>query len=307
MSERPTIHRVGPADAGKRLDVFLAERIPALSRRRIQQAVVPRVTLSWSGRARPATPVVAGGEVSIGFPPIDEAPLDIAVAVLARGPGWIAVDKPAGIPVHPVNRVRENSLVRLVRRQTGRESLRLAHRLDRETSGVLLLAEDAATARRLSLAFERRRVEKEYLAIVRGVVEADEGIVELPIGPDVRSAVHVRLAAGEGRAARTEWRVERRLRGATLLRVRPRTGRRHQIRVHLAALGHAVLGDILYGRPDRDYLDLVSGVRDVRIAEGGPRRHLLHCARIALADGGAAIDVASPLPADFRRRLEGRD
>ena len=99
----------------------------------------------------------------------------------------------------------------------------------------------------------------------------------------------------------TRWRVERRLDGATLLRLFPETGRRHQLRVHLAAVGHPILGDILYGRPDADYLDLVSGKRDARRDEGGPIRQLLHCARLVFPDpaGAGTVEVASPLPSDF--------
>jgi 23S rRNA pseudouridine1911/1915/1917 synthase len=109
--------------------------------------------------------------------------------------------------------------------------------------------------------------------------------------------------AGEGQPARTAWRVERRLAGSTLLRVLPATGRRHQIRVHLAAIGHPILGDILYGRPDEDYLALVRGTGDARLDGGGPRRQLLHCARLRFPDpagpAGATREVAAPLPADF--------
>ena len=113
----------------------------------------------------------------------------------------------------------------------------------------------------------------------------------------------VRRAAGHGQSALTEWSVERRLDGRTLLRVRPATGRRHQIRVHLAAIGHPVLGDILYGRPDEDYLDLVRGERDARLDEGGPARQLLHCSRLVFPDpeeeGATPVEVTAPLPDDF--------
>lgn len=219
----------------------------------------------------------------------------------------MAVDKPAGIPVHPVNRVRENSLVRLLRRQEEDDGLRLVHRLDRETSGVLLVAADSSTARALSTAFERGKVGKEYVAIVSGEVAGDAGTVSLPIGASTRSAVRVRRAPTDsGKPARTSWRVERRLEGRTLLRVFPHTGRRHQIRVHLAALGHPILGDLLYGRGDADYLDLVCRDHDVRRDENGPRRQLLHCARLVLPDpaGGREIEVTAPLPADLLAEIE---
>lgn len=301
MSEPLTQFLVGRREGGKRLDHFLHERIPGLSRTRIQRTIRERVSLSWGVRARPATPVRPQGEVCIGWTPLAEELLALHIPVLVHGAGWLAVDKPAGIPVHPVNRVRENSLIRMLRRQEARAGLCLVHRLDRETTGALLISEDSATAAHLSLAFVRGAVHKEYLALVRGVVRPDRGTIDVPIGDPAESAVYVRRAAGCGQSARTDWHVERRGADRTLLRVFPRTGRRHQIRVHLAALGHPILGDILYGRPDADYLDLVRGTRDARSEEGGPRRQLLHCARLRFLDpaAGSEAEITAPIPPDF--------
>jgi 23S rRNA pseudouridine1911/1915/1917 synthase len=309
MSEPQTLFDVGERDRGKRLDEFLHERIPGLSRSRIQRAIGARVTLSWGVRARPATPVRPGGSVQVGHTPITEEVVDVALPILAKGAGWLAVDKPAGIVVHPVNTVRENSLIRMLRRQLGVPGLRLAHRLDRETSGVLLVATDAAAATALSTAFARGDVHKEYVALVNGRVAGDEGTIELPIGEDERRRVFVRReVVDEGQPAITRWRVERRLNASTLLRLIPETGRRHQLRVHLTAIGHPILGDALYGRPDADYLDLVAGKRDARRDEAGPPRQLLHCARLVFPDpaGAGRADVASPLPPDFAAMLEAR-
>jgi RluA family pseudouridine synthase len=301
VSEPTTRFLVGKREGGKRLDRFLHEKIPGLSRTRIQEAIRERVTLSWGVAARPATPIRAGGEVRIGYTPLPETVVDVALPVLARGAGWLAVDKPPGIPVHPVNRVRENSLIRMLRRQEGHESLRLVHRLDRETSGVLLVAEDPGTASVLSRAFLGGRVRKEYLALVRGTVEGDSGTIALPIGDAAASRVWVRRAAGTGQTARTDWSVERRCDGRTLLRILLGTGRRHQIRVHLEAIGHPVCGDLLYGRDDEAYLRLVRDGHDVRHDEDGPRRQLLHCARLQFPDpvGPGDIEVQAPLPGDF--------
>ena len=305
MSEPETAFTVGSRDRGKRLDLFLKERIPGLSRARLQDAIRTRITLSWPAAVRPATPVRAGGTVTIGWVPLPEEPLALDLPVLARGEGWLAVNKPSGIPVHPVNRVRENSLIRLLRRQEGVESLRLVHRLDRETTGVLLIAATPGTARDLALSFERGQVDKQYLALVSGEVEGEAGEIDLPIGDRAGRKVFVRREAGSGAPARTRWRVERRLRGRTLLRLFPETGRRHQLRVHLAAVGHPILGDILYGRPDQDYLDMVRGTRDARKEEGVPLRQLLHCARLGFADPASRAhrEVEAPLPADFLAAL----
>ena len=141
---------------------------------------------------------------------------------------------------------------------------------------------------------------KEYLALVNGEVVTDAGEIDLPIA-EAASRVHTRRETAEaGEAALTSWRVERRLPGRTLLRVFPKTGRRHQIRVHLAAIGHPIVGDLLYGRPDADFLDVVAGRGDARHAEG-PRRQMLHNARLAIAAHG--VDVSAPLPADFEAEL----
>jgi 23S rRNA pseudouridine1911/1915/1917 synthase len=306
VSEPQTLFDVGERDRGKRLDLFLHERIPGLSRARIQQAIEERVTLSWGVRPRSATPVRPGGRVHVGHTPIAEEVLDVPLPILARGEGWLAVDKPAGLVVHPVNAVRENSLIRMLRRQEGAPELRLAHRLDRETTGVLLVAENARAARSLAKAFAAGSVHKQYLAIVHGEVRGDEGLIDWPIGEDERRRVFVRREVRDvGEPAVTRWRVLRRLQGATCLRLFPETGRRHQLRVHLAALGHPILGDILYGRPDADYLDLVQGTRDARRDEKGPTRQLLHCEQMAFPDPstGEGVAVEAPVPADFVARL----
>ena len=303
------MYGVGEADRGKRLDRFLGERLPGLSRARVQRVIRSRVELSWGVEAVPSSRVRPGGQVRVGFPCVSEVPLSVSIHVLARGAGWLAVDKPAGLLVHPTNSVRENCLLRILRRQEGGAELRLVHRLDRETSGVLLLGQGAESARFLSEEFAARRVRKEYVALVEGAPVGEEGTIDCPVSDARGSRLFVRReVAAVGEPAVTRWRVERRFPRRTLLRLFPQNGRRHQLRVHLAHLGHPVVGDLLYGRPDRDYLDLVTKGRDRRTGEGGPLRHLLHCARMTFrtpADGEA--DVSSPLPADFEEALRGAE
>lgn len=304
MSEPATVYLVGRRDGGKRLDQFLHQKIPGLSRTRIQRAIRERVTLSWDVAARPSTSVRAGGEVRIGYRELNETLLEIEIPVIARGAGWLCVDKPAKVPVHPVNKVLENSLIRMLRRQEGDPALRLTHRLDAETTGALIVAADADRARHLSRSFFHDRVHKEYLAWVAGEIQGDRGQVDLSIGKHPESQVYVRLLAAEGldKPASTRWIVERRVPGRTLLRLFPKTGRRHQLRVHLEAIGHPILGDPLYGRPDADYLARVRGETDPRLNEDGPERLLLHCARMTFPDPNAAgrIDVLAVLPRDMQ-------
>ena len=303
MSEPATAYLVGKRDGGKRLDQFLHEKIPGLSRTRIQRAIRERVTLSWDVPARPSTSVRAGGEVRIGYRALNETLLEIEIPVIARGAGWLCVDKPAKVPVHPVNKVLENSLIRMLRRQEGDPALRLTHRLDAETTGALVVAADAERARHLSQSFYHDRVHKEYFAWVAGEIEGDRGQVDLPIGKHPESKVYVRLLASQGmdKPASTRWVVERRVPGRTLLRLFPRTGRRHQLRVHLEAIGHPILGDPLYGRPDADYLARVRGETDPRLNEDGPKRLMLHCAMMVFPDpnGAGRIEVLAVLPRDM--------
>ncbi len=303
MSEPATEFAVGKRDAGKRLDRFLQEKIPGLSRTRIQQAIRERVSLDWNADARPSTAVRAGGTIRIAYRELDETLLEITIPVLARGPGWLAVDKPPKIPVHPVNKVLENSLIRMLRRQEGDPALRLTHRLDAETTGVLVVAADTERARHLSGSFYDDRVHKEYLAWVAGEIESDAGRIDLPIGDHPSSKVYVRLLAAEGmeKPASTRWTIERRAAGRTLLRLFPKTGRRHQLRVQLEAIGHPILGDPLYGRPDDFYLARIRGEADPRIEQGGPLRLLLHCERLVFPDpnGAGRIEVRAALPQDM--------
>ena len=308
MSEPAASYLVGKRDGGKRLDRFLHEKIPRLSRTRIQQAIRERVTLSWGVAPRPSTVVRSGGEVQVAYRELNETLLELEIPVIARGPGWLCVDKPARVPVHPVNRVLENSLIRMLRRQEGEPGLNLTHRLDAETTGALLIAADVERARRLSRAFYNDRVHKEYLAWVAGEVEGERGQVDLPIGDHPQSRVYVRLIAveGAGKPAKTRWQVERREPGRALLRLFPKTGRRHQLRVHLEAIGHPILGDPLYGRPDDFYLARVRGEDDPRLADGGPARLMLHCARMVFPDpnGGGMLTVEAPFPQDMENPAE---
>jgi len=301
VSEPTTEFVVGPRERGKRLDHFLHERIPGLSRTRIQNTIVERVELSWGGVARPSTGVQPGGIVRIRYTPPVETRLELTIPVLARGEGWLAVDKPPGIPVHPVNKVFENSLIRMLRRQEDDETLTLAHRLDSETSGVLLIATNRTLARHLGRAFARRDVHKEYLAVVRGCVAEDDGVITHSIGEATDSEVYNKLEAGHGKSAETGFRVERRMSDRTLLRLFPKTGRRHQLRVHLQSIGHPILGDILYDHGDAAYLAMVHGEGDVRKQGSGPFRQLLHCAEMTFGEPGVAdpTTVRAPLPEDF--------
>jgi 23S rRNA pseudouridine1911/1915/1917 synthase len=206
----------------------------------------------------------------------------------------LVVDKPAGLVVHPARGHREGTLAQLLAGAAAGggdpERAGIVHRLDRDTSGLLLVARSEEAHRRLQRALAQRQIEREYLALVQGRPPARSGTIEAPIGRDPR--VRTRMAVGGNfpRQARTHFTLERSLTGYSLLRLRLETGRTHQIRVHLQAIGHPVVGDPEYG-PAQTL---------------GLERQFLHAARLAFDHPltRERIDVTSPLPADLARTLE---
>ena len=175
----------------------------------------------------------------------------------------LAINKPAGLVCHPTKGDERSSLVGRVRLHLGPDaSLHLVNRLDRETSGVVMVAKNDAAARELRKIWEGRRVRKEYWAIVHDRVVADRGIIEAPLGRDEASLVAIKdCVRADGAASRTDFEVERRFtrdgRDFTWLKLLPHTGRKHQIRIHMAHAGHAIVGDKLYGGDEDLYLALV--------------------------------------------------
>lgn len=178
----------------------------------------------------------------------------------------LVVNKPAGLVCHPTKGDERSSLIGRVRLHLGPgQAPHLINRLDRETSGVVVVAKDPLSARELGRIWESRAVRKEYLAIVHGDLREDHGLINAPLGKDERSRVAIKdCVRADGAAAQTEFWVERRCRRArspagdfTLLRVAPHTGRKHQIRIHLAYIGHPIVGDKIYGGDEDLYLALV--------------------------------------------------
>jgi len=288
-----------PEDFGKRLDVFLQERLPQYSRSRLQQWVKDGRVLVNGAAARPSYRLRGVETVEVEpaeLPPLKAVPEEIPLRILYEDSDVIAVDKPAGMVVHAGAGVHSGTLVNALLHHFGSLSqlggeLRpgIVHRLDRFTSGVLLVARNDAAHRRLAEQFSARKIEKIYVALVHGAVKNDQGRIEKPISRDPVRRVRMTARRAVGRAAITEYRVIRRFARFTLLEVRIQTGRTHQIRAHLSSLGHPVAGDRLYGAPAR--------------VEGLPplERFFLHACRVRFTQPstGDSVTVESPLPAEL--------
>jgi 23S rRNA pseudouridine1911/1915/1917 synthase len=205
----------------------------------------------------------------------------------------LVVDKPAGLVVHPARGHREDTLSQLLAPQLAGgdpERAGIVHRLDRDTSGLLVVARSAEAHRLLQAALSARRIEREYLALVEGRPPARTGTIEAPIGRDPRVRTRMAVGGAAARDARTHFTLERALNGTSLLRLKLDTGRTHQIRVHLQAIGHPVVGDPEYG---------TAGML-------GLERQFLHSARLSFDHPitGERVDVSSPLPPDLKTALE---
>jgi 23S rRNA pseudouridine1911/1915/1917 synthase len=285
--------RVPPEHAGERLDVVLGEHAGSRS---AAQRLIDEGRVTVDGVRRPKRHKVAAGEIVAWEPPPEPEPVDpadVPYDVVYEDEHLLVVDKPAGVVVHPARGHETGTLAQaLAGRTAGGEPGRagIVHRLDRDTSGLLVVARSEDAHRRLKAMLERREITREYLALVLGRPPARTGTIDAPIGRDRRVRTRMSTDTDEPREARTHFAIERAYPEATLLRVTLETGRTHQIRVHLQAIGHPVAGDPEYGGA----------------GAFGLERQFLHAARLAFEHPftGAAVDVTSPLPDDLRRVLE---
>lgn len=300
------------AAAGSTLLDYLAARFRYLDRDGWQVELASGRVLLDGAAARADAVLRAGSRLQWRRPGVEPYAGEQPV-VLHQDEALVVVDKPAHLPMHADGPFVHATLVQRLRQSLRAPQLMLVHRLDRETSGVCVLARTAAARADLLRQFAAGGIGKVYHAVVRGRVEADFSVA-LPIGRARNSRIALRRTtdadAVDPRPATTRFAVVARGPAATLLRCEPTTGRTHQIRVHLESAGHPVLGDKLYGRPDADYLAFVQRVKasgDARqVPPGEPDRQLLHASELCLLHPatGARCVFSAPLPAPFRAWLE---
>ncbi len=293
---------------GWRLDRFVQGRIPRLSRTRIQKMIRAQAELGGP-TLRPASRVAGGQRLTLLRPAPEEPDVPRHYRVIAEDGPLIAIDKPAGLPVHATARYHRNTLMALLRDGYDPPYPHLVHRLDRETSGVLLLCRDPTLEAALKGELAHRRVQKRYLAIVRGQLPAEEGEIDGAIGPHPESGIRVKMRVrAEGQPACTRYRVLERRGDYALVVAEPRTGRQHQIRVHLAHAGAYVVGDKLYGPDPSCMLEhLETGWSESLAARLELPRHALHAAEMRLRhpQRGDALCFEAPLSDDLQAFWEG--
>jgi 23S rRNA pseudouridine1911/1915/1917 synthase len=280
--------------AGERLDAWLAEAIEGGTRSDVQRMIEAGEVLVDGTRRSKAHRLAGGEKVTARTRSAPRLPVERAVDVplVWEDESLAVVDKPPGLVVHPAPGHAGTTLIELLAaRAAGAWTPLVVHRLDRDTSGLMLVAKTERDGRRLRDAIRSREIEREYLALVAGKLRSRTGTIDAPIGRDPLRRTRMRTGSGAKRAARTHFRVERYVAGHTLVRARLETGRTHQIRAHFAAIGHPVCGDREYGGP----------------AVAGLDRQFLHSARLALAHPrtGERLELSSELPGDLARALAG--
>jgi 23S rRNA pseudouridine1911/1915/1917 synthase len=284
-------------EPGVRLDRYLCERLAQLSRSRIQRLIADGLVTVNEQAAKAGLKLNAGDRLKVILPPAPPSPLTpeaMPLSIVYEDDDLLVVDKPAGLTVHPApghpSHTLINALLSHLPHLARGDSLRpgIVHRLDRDTSGVMVVAKNSPAQAKLIEQFRARSVAKAYIVLVKGKLTPESGVIEAPIGRDPRHRQRMAVVT-KGREARTEYRVMKYIEGYTLLEVKPETGRTHQIRVHLAAIGYPVVGDKVYG------------VKSPFLS-----RQFIHASRLGfkLPSSGKYKEFNSELPPDLGQALE---
>jgi 23S rRNA pseudouridine1911/1915/1917 synthase len=302
---------VTAAQAGFRLDRALGELFPEHSRSFLARLVDRgHVRIDTRQASKPSQRVEAGQRVELDLPDAEPATAvsqDLPLHILHEDEDIVVLDKPAGLVVHPAAGHRDGTLVNALLFHVhglsgigGELRPGIVHRLDKDTSGVMIVAKHDLSHRKLTAGWNTDRVRKEYVALVYGTPSPESGVIDAPIGRDPRDRKRMAVVTG-GREAITEYEVTERLRGVSLVRCRLRTGRTHQIRVHLKSKGHPIVGDPVYSGPQW------KGIPDKRLQRllAAFPRQALHAARITFPHPrtGEVLTFEAPLAADFAELL----
>jgi 23S rRNA pseudouridine1911/1915/1917 synthase len=306
---------VNPDDAGQRLDSLIAHHLPDYSRSAVAALIRTDHVRVDQDLKKPSHRLRGGEQIWVcapaqAEPRFDPQPIDLDI--LYEDPDLMVINKPAGMVVHPAPGNFSNTLVNALLHHCpqiqgigGGPRPGIVHRLDKETSGTLVVAKNARAHQHLSRQFEQRRIRKHYLALVLGSLSTDQGTIELAIGRHPVDRKKMSVHSRRSRIAVTEWTVRQRLGKATLLMMNLKTGRTHQIRVHCAAIHHPVIGDPVYG--SRKGEKLAFG-QDPRISQmlAGIRRQMLHALRIEFIHPASQEPVAfeSPVPEDMQQLID---
>jgi 23S rRNA pseudouridine1911/1915/1917 synthase len=296
-------HSFTADSSGLRLDKFVVEKIPTLSRTRIQELIGAGAVTVNGKTAKASLKLEAGDRIEVNVLP--EAPTtlegeDIPLNIVYEDADLLVIDKPAGLAVHPAPGNPSGTLANAVVNylpsiakdaadlavgETNRPGI--VHRLDKDTSGLIIVAKNRAAQANLAEQFQNRTVKKTYITLVKGRLTPEQGAIEADIGRDPKHRQKMAVVA-DGREARTGYKVIRYYGNNTLLEIHPETGRTHQIRVHLAAIGYPVAGDATYG-----------------LYEKHLKRQFLHAGKIefSLPSSGARVEFSSPLPEDLQKVL----
>lgn len=303
---------VDVGDAGKRLDAFLAENIDGWSRSRLQRLIEDEDVLVNEKPAKPSYKLRENDEIEVDLVEVPAAkfePEDIPLDIVFEDEFLAVINKPAGMVVHPGAGVQSGTLANAIAHRfslvTSHSSLAtrvgIVHRLDKDTSGPIVVAKDEQTAEELSRQFHDREVEKSYIALVHGSPEKNSGKIEAPIARNKHNRLRMKVAPS-GRSALSLWKVKKRFEKFTLLDVEIKTGRTHQIRVHLASINHPVVGDAIYNE-GRD--NTISDIH-IRNAVSTMRRFFLHAERLAFTHPktGERLEFTQPLPSELTAFLD---
>ena len=283
---------------GVRLDKYATEKCPELTRTRVQKLIADGHITVNNHTAKAGLKLNLGDKVNIIIPPTTPSPLlpeTLPLNIVYEDNDLLVIDKPAGLTIHPAPGHYSHTLVNAILSylpnlpDTG-DSLRpgIVHRLDKDTSGLMMVAKNSAAQTNLIGQFKAHSVVKAYLVLAKGHLTPDSGLIEAPIGRDPRNRKRMAVVA-EGREARTQYQVIRYIGNYTLLEVRPETGRTHQIRVHLSAIGYPVVGDTIYG------------AKSAQVS-----RQFIHASRLGfhLPATGEYVEFTSELPPDLAQALK---